>query len=366
MSLSSATRARRNAVGDGRDAGAAGGKSPVTRSNNERARTGLTSQPSKPLSAVCPKARRSNGENSTRLRPTPASRAASASWLVASGPSAQSTMTTSGFCGPLSASRPESRPRARSTLTPASASCASMAWASKGESAMMSARVPSGARRFVASGGGLDRGAFRQPNREGEDGSAAGVVGQRQVAIHQADELTRDRKAKPRALEAARVRAVALLETVENSPSSVRRHARPGVDHGESRRAAFAALNRHADASVIGEFDCVASEVGEDLAQAHAVCANEARRGGAERGGDLDALALGARRQQFHHALGEPTQIDRLDHQIETPGLDLGQIEDFVDQRDQRAPELRIARRSLRAPDRAKPRATGRPCRECR
>ena len=127
MSLSSATRARRNAVGDGRDAGAAGGKSPVTRSNNERARTGLTSQPSNPLSAVCPKARRSNGENSTRLRPTPASRAASASWLVASGPSAQSTMTTSGFCGPLSASRPESRPRARSTLTPASASRASMA-----------------------------------------------------------------------------------------------------------------------------------------------------------------------------------------------------------------------------------------------
>ena len=67
------------------------------------------------------------------------------------------------------------------------------------------------------------------------------------------------------------------------------------------------------------------------------VRANEARRGGAERGGDLDALALGARRQQFDHALDKPAQIDRLDHEIETPGLDLGQIEDFVDQRDQRA-----------------------------
>ena len=79
MSLSSAMSARRAGAdpGEGRAVGAAaGGESHAARSNSERARTGFTSQPSKPLSAVSPKARRSNGENRRRLRRTPAARAA--------------------------------------------------------------------------------------------------------------------------------------------------------------------------------------------------------------------------------------------------------------------------------------------------
>ncbi len=214
-----------------------------------------------------------------------------------------------------------------------------MAGASNGELAMMRARVPSGARRLVSSRRErLGRGAFGQPDREGEDRPSAGIVGEGQFASHEADKLARDRKPEPRALEAARVRAVALLETVENRRPAVRGHAWPGVDHREPRHAHCAALDRNADAALIGEFDRVAGEVGEDLAQAQAITANEARRAGAERAGDLDAFALGARREQFDHALSEPTQIDRLHDEIEAAGFDLGQIEDFVDQRDECAP----------------------------
>ena len=88
----------------------------------------------------------------------------------------------------------------------------------------------------------------------------------------------------------------------------------------------------------LGELDRVAGEIGEHLAQAQAVGAHEARRGGADRGGDFDALALRARREQFDHALDQLAQIDRLDDQFEMARLDLGEIEDFVDERDQRAP----------------------------
>ena len=57
---------------------AASGNASVSRSNSERALTGFTSQPSKPLTALPPKARRSNGENRTRLFGAPAARACNA------------------------------------------------------------------------------------------------------------------------------------------------------------------------------------------------------------------------------------------------------------------------------------------------
>ncbi len=180
--------------------------------------------------------------------------------------------------------------------------------------------------------------AFRQSEWEGEDRPAAWIVGKRKLSAHEADKLARDREPQTRAFEATRVRAIALLETVENRRPTLRWHPGSGVDHRKLRRTVFAAFDRDTDAALVGEFDRIAGEVGKNLTQALAVGANEARRSGAKRGGDLDALALGARREQFDDALGEPAQIDHLDDEIESASLDLGQIEDLVDQRDERAP----------------------------
>ena len=96
----------------------------------------------------------------------------------------------------------------------------------------------------------LDRGAFRQPDRESEDGPAARIVGKRQLAAHESDQLAGNRKPQPRAFKAARVRAVALLETLEDRRPAIGRDARPGVDHREPRRVRFAALDRDADAAL--------------------------------------------------------------------------------------------------------------------
>ena len=132
------------------------------------------------------------------------------------------------------------------------------------------------------------------------------------------------------------MRAVALLETVEDRPAAVGRHAGTGVVT-ENSASPRAALDRDADAALIGELDRIAGEIGENLAQPHAVRAHEARRRGAEGRGDLDAFALGARREQLNHAFDKLAQIDGLVDEIKMAGLDLGKIEDFVDQRDQRA-----------------------------
>ena len=51
---------------------------------------------------------------------------------------------------------------------------------------------------------------------------------------------------------------------------------------------------------------------------------------------DLDALALRARRQQLGNALDQRPDLDLFRDEVELADLDLGEIEDFVDQREQR------------------------------
>ena len=53
--------------------------------------------------------------------------------------------------------------------------------------------------------------------------------------------------------------------------------------------------------------------------------------------GDVDALLVGLRRQQLHHALHALVDRQRRRVELQLVGLDLGEVEDLVDQRQQRA-----------------------------
>jgi hypothetical protein len=50
------------------------------------------------------------------------------------------------------------------------------------------------------------------------------------------------------------------------------------------------------------------------------------------RQGDLDVLALGAGREQFDHAFRDMLQIEAFGYEFGLAGLDLGEVEDFIDQ----------------------------------
>ena len=88
----------------------------------------------------------------------------------------------------------------------------------------------------------------------------------------------------------------------------------------------------------IGELDGVADQVGDDLAQPHLVAQQRARQLRVDGPGDVDALLVGLRCQQLDHALHAVVDRQRpAQFSCSLSGLDLGEIEDLVDQDEQRA-----------------------------
>ena len=145
-------------------------------------------------------------------------------------------MTRSGRAGSAERREPGYEAFGAGDLAPASSRRAAMAGASNGELATMSARAPSSAAASSPRAAARKPG-FRQVDREGEDRSAARIVGERQRAAHQADEPPGDREPEARSLETARVGAVALLEILEDRRAPVLRNAGTGVGHREAQIA---------------------------------------------------------------------------------------------------------------------------------
>ncbi len=84
-----------------------------------------------------------------------------------------------------------------------------------------------------------------------------------------------------------------------------------------------------------GELDGVADQVGEHLAQPAGVADQAQRQVGGEAADQLQALGLGARREQLDDVAHRQLDVegDRLEGQL--AGLDLGEVEDVVDHRQQ-------------------------------
>ncbi len=103
----------------------------------------------------------------------------------------------------------------------------------------------------------------------------------------------------------ARVRAVALFEILEDLGAAVLRHAGAGVADRESQAAVLEHAQTDADAAARRELDGVAGEIGQRLAQPQTVADRQVGRVGGDRGGDLEALALRVRGQQFDDLFDE-------------------------------------------------------------
>ena len=76
----------------------------------------------------------------------------------------------------------------------------------------------------------------------------------------------------------------------------------------------------------------IAGKIEQHLAQARGVADQLRRQPLVDEGGDLDALGLRARRQQFDGFLDQWEKREGARFEIELAGFDLGKVEDFLDQ----------------------------------
>ena len=158
-------------------------------------------------------------------------------------------------------------------------------------------------------------------------------------ALHHRHELLGNREAEPGAAIFPRRRAVRLREGLEQAVLHFRWDANARIDdveaqHGVRRRLALFE-DAHHHLAALGELDGVADEVEENLAQAARIAAQAAghvRQDGAR---ELDALALRPLRQHVERPLDclHQIKVERLEGEL--AGLDLGEIQNVVDDRQQ-------------------------------
>ncbi len=199
---------------------------------------------------------------------------------------------------------------------------------------------PVGGRRCGRLGGGSGE-ALRQI--ELEDRAFAGRAAHLQIAAEQARHAPADRQAQAGAAVFARGGGVDLFERGEDLVQLFLRDADAGVEHFEqqrlrrrqirsARRDAVRTAQAQGDAAVLGELEGVGQQVGEDLLQLGAVRAQGLRQ-------SLGLLHPQRQAALFRHrpeaALADAEHVgdgDLLGQHLHLAGLDLGQVEDVVDQ----------------------------------
>jgi len=131
-----------------------------------------------------------------------------------------------------------------------------------------------------------------------------------------------------------------LAEALEQSIHAVRGDADAGVVHREGDRGDVvgAAQDRDADHDLAlrGELHGVSEQVDQHLTQARDVPLHDGRDIWFELAGDVQALLRGLLRHQVERALDAVPQREGLALQLELTRLDLGEIQDVVDDDQQR------------------------------
>jgi hypothetical protein len=204
------------------------------------------------------------------------------------------------------------------------------------------AQVGHAAHALAARLGAL--GLPRQAQREGEDAAAAVLAGHLHVSAHELHELARDGEPEARAAVFARGGAVRLGEGLEKALELLGLQADARVLHLHEQhdggvvlrvRGGLGAAHAHDDLARLGEFDRVADEVGEHLAEARGIAAQHERHVHVDLAGELQALLLRGVREQLHDLLDRRAQVEVQLLQLHLAGLDLGEVEDVVDDREQ-------------------------------
>ena len=185
-----------------------------------------------------------------------------------------------------------------------------------------------------------------QPDRETERTALPRRTGHRHLTVHQRHQALGDGQAQAGAAKASAQAGVGLDKRLKDQAQLGRRNADAGVGHGKAQmqavrhsavrplrpRAGLPAqqLGAQGDAALRGELDGIAQQVEHRLGQARRIAA---QRVGHVVSVDLQCQALVAHRLG-HQAAGVRQQrlereVDAL--QLHLASLDLGQVEDVVD-----------------------------------
>ena len=175
----------------------------------------------------------------------------------------------------------------------------------------------------------------RQADREGR--ALTRLTRHRDVAAHHLAEAPTDHEAKPRAAVLARRLRGRLGKLLEQLAHLLRRHADAGV--GDRERDPVAAIllflvSGDGDGALFGELVGVAHEVQQRLPQPHLVGVHHPDRGVAMNH-DLVAVLRRQRLDRLDDRVDQRRQSKTIQIKLHPPGLDLGEVEDVVDQGEQ-------------------------------
>ncbi|CAM5596205.1 hypothetical protein KAURM247S_05187 [Kitasatospora aureofaciens] len=202
-------------------------------------------------------------------------------------------------------------------------------------------RRPGRGRQFAPG----DRGVF-DGEVEGEDGAPAEGALDGDGAAEQEGDLTADGQPEAGAAVLAAGGAVGLLEGAEDGLQVLGRDPDAGVGHAEGEHRAAApyavgqfrvggGLDAQLDPAVFGELDGVGQQVAQHLAQAVVVGEEFAGDPGCRPYGEGEVLLPGQRAEGGLDVVEQGVQRHRVDVQVHLAGLDLGQVEDVVDELEQ-------------------------------
>ena len=192
-------------------------------------------------------------------------------------------------------------------------------------------RIRAGAGRRRGSGLCLER------QQEEELGALPDRARDADLAPHRLDEALADRQPEAGAAEAPRRRLVGLREGGEDRPDLVGRDADAGVADAdrEAPRLARRELDLQQDMPALGELERVVDEVAQHLRQAHGIAGDLVRHLGCDRGREVEPLRLRALAEQRHDGVDDLGRVDGDALELELARLDLGEVEDVVDDREQ-------------------------------
>jgi hypothetical protein len=180
-----------------------------------------------------------------------------------------------------------------------------------------------------------------EPRGEVEGTPPAGLALGPDPPAHQLDEPHADGQSQPGPAVLPSGRAVGLDERLEDGPELLRGDADPGVGHTEVElRPAVVGRSREGDAdhhfAAVGELGGVADQIVDDLPEAAHVPDEPVRDVVVDLAGDLESLPLRTHRDRLEGVPQDVAQGERGGVEVELAGLDLGEVEDVVDDGEER------------------------------